>query len=181
MSFYQRFNGVSMEQNKNCFWSPQVGRPSLNPRTVFITSSAFGVPSVCSSACSALKDKAIGVSRGGKNTKVHVIINERMQFLKVMLTGGQVHDGEPAIALLSGIKLGGKKILEDKAYSSKHIRVFLAEHELYKHRNIVERLFQRVKNYRHISNTWLCQRFCVNSKPPRNANFCWVCERKNSW
>ena len=115
------------------------------------------------SACSGLKNQAIGSSRGGKNTKVHVLINERMQVLNVMLTGGQIHDSEPAIDLLKGIKLKGKTILADKAYSSEQIRFFIAEHgafacipdkanfrikhdfdsQLYKQRNIVERFFQR--------------------------------------
>ena len=123
------------------------------------------------SAYSSNKNQAIGSSRGGKNTKIHVLINERMQLLNVILTGGQVHDSEPALALLSGIELGGKKILADKAYSYSQIRVFLAEHgafacipdkanfkikhdfdsELYKQRNIVERFFQRIKNYRHVA------------------------------
>ena len=123
------------------------------------------------SACSGRKNQAIGSSRGGKNTKIHVLINERMQLLNVILTGGQVHDSEPDLALLSGIELGGKKILADKAYSCLQIRVFLAEHgafacipdkanfkikhdfdsELYKQRNIVERFFQRIKNYRHVA------------------------------
>jgi len=44
------------------------------------------------------------------------------------LTGGEVHDSESALALLSGVELGGKKILADKAYSSGQIRCFLAEH-----------------------------------------------------
>ena len=42
------------------------------------------------SACSGLKAQAIGASRGGKNTKVHVLINERMQVLNVVLTGGHM-------------------------------------------------------------------------------------------
>ena len=126
------------------------------------------------SACSALKDQAIGSSRGGKNTKVHVLINERMQLLNVVLTGGQVHDSETVTALLKGIKLTGKKILADKAYSCEQIRGFLAERgavacipdkanfrikhdfdsELYKQRNIVERFFQRIKNYRHVATRY---------------------------
>ena len=60
---------------------------------------------------------AIGSSRGGKNTKVHVIINERMQLLGVGLTGGHIHDSEPALDLLAG-----KKLLADKAYSCQSIR-----------------------------------------------------------
>ena len=94
-----------------------------------------------------------------------------MQLLNVVLTGGHVHDSEAAITLIKGIKLTGKKILADKAYSCEQIRVFLAEHgavtcipdkandrikhdfdsELYKQRNIVERFFQRIKNYRHVA------------------------------
>ena len=126
------------------------------------------------SACSGKKDQAIGASRGGKNTKVHVLIKDRMQVLNVVLTGGQIHDSEPALALLSGVELGGKKILADKAYSCEHIRCFLAEHgavacipdkanfrikhdfdsQLYKQRNLVERFFQRIKNYRHVATRY---------------------------
>ena len=137
--------------------------------TLFELDSTFC--KVHQSACSGLKEQAIGSSRGGKNTKVHVLINERMQLLNAVLTGGQVHDSELVGALLKGIKLKGKTILADKAYSCEQIRVFIAEHgavacipdkanfrikhdfdsELYKQRNIVERFFQRIKNYRHIS------------------------------
>ena len=42
------------------------------------------------SACSGLKNQATGTSRGGKNTKIHVLINERMQLMNVVLTGGQM-------------------------------------------------------------------------------------------
>ena len=123
------------------------------------------------SACSALKNQAIGASRGGKNTKVHVIINERMQLLNVVLTGGHIHDSKPALNLLAGIDLAGKKVLADKAYSCQSIRDYLEERgaivcipnksnfktkhsfdtDLYKRRNIVERFFQRIKNFRHIA------------------------------
>ena len=64
--------------------------------TVFITNSIFGESSlieidstfckVHQSACSALKNQDIGSSRGGKNTKIHVLVNERMQMINVALT-----------------------------------------------------------------------------------------------
>ena len=57
------------------------------------------------SACSSLKDQAIGLSRGGKNSKVHVIINEKMQLMSISLTGGNVHDSEPVIDLFAGVNL----------------------------------------------------------------------------
>jgi len=132
------------------------------------------------SACSGRKEQAIGSSRGGKNTKVHVLINERMQLLNVVLTGGQIHDSEPALALLSGVELSGKTILADRACSSEQIRLFIAEHgavacipdkanyrikhdfdsQLYKQRNLVERFFQRIKNYRHVATRYDKLAFC---------------------
>ncbi|MBR2518712.1 MAG: hypothetical protein IKE46_02860 [Selenomonadaceae bacterium] len=66
------------------------------------------------SACSSLKDQAIGLSRGGKNSKVHVIINEKMQLMSISLTGGNVHDSEPVIDLFAGVNLDGKTVLEER-------------------------------------------------------------------
>ena len=123
------------------------------------------------SACSGLKNQAIGASRGGNNTKIHVIVNEKMQLMSVSLTGGNVHDAEPAIALFEGVDLGGKTVLADKAYSCDKIRDYLHERgahvcipdksnfkvkhnfdaDLYKQRNLVERFFQRIKNFRHVA------------------------------
>lgn len=123
------------------------------------------------SACSGSKNQAIGTSRGGNNTKIHVIINERMQVLKVVLSGGHIHDSKLALDLFLDVNLDGKTVLADKAYSCDKIRNYLEQHgayacipdkanfktnhdfnsELYKQRNIVERFFQRIKNYRHIA------------------------------
>jgi len=190
-SFYHKdLTDAQWNRIKFVFEEPaKVGRPSLNPRRVFnalmwiLKSGARwrDLPARYGNRNSiyhkfrlwcrlGLKEQAIGSSRGGKNTKVHVLINERMQLLNVVLTGGQVHDSEAVGALFKGIKIKGKTILADKAYSCEQIRVFLAEHgavacipdkanfrikhdfdsELYKQRNIVERFFQRIKNYRHV-------------------------------
>ena len=51
-----------------------------------------------------------------------------MQLFKVVLTGGHIHDSQPALALIEGIKLKGKKILADKAFGSENIRDYLARH-----------------------------------------------------
>ncbi|MBR2519574.1 MAG: transposase, partial [Selenomonadaceae bacterium] len=47
----------------------------------------------------------VGSSRGSKNSKVHVIINEKMQLMSISLTGGNVHDSEPVIDLFAGVNL----------------------------------------------------------------------------
>ena len=52
---------------------------------------------------------------GGKNTKVHVLLNERMQVLNIGLSGGNIHDSAVALDLLEGIDLTGKKVLADRA------------------------------------------------------------------
>ena len=115
--------------------------------------------------------QAIGKSRGGYNTKIHALVNEYFQLIGVVLTGGQIHDSECAITLLSTVNLVGKTVLADKAFNSEKIRVFIQEQgatvcvpdksnaiikhnfdaQLYKQRNIVERFFQRIKEFRHIA------------------------------
>lgn len=118
-----------------------------------------------------LGEQTIGVSRGGYNTKIHALVSEYFQLIGVVLTGGQIHDSECAITLLSTVNLVGKTVLADKAFNSEKIRVFIQEQgatvcvpdksnavikhdfdeELYKQRNIVERFFQRIKEFRHIA------------------------------
>ena len=79
-----------------------------------------------------------------------------------------------AIKLLSKVTLVGKKVLADKAFCSEEIRNFISQEkavacipdksnavvthefdeELYKARNIIERFFQRIKNFRHIARRY---------------------------
>ena len=121
-----------------------------------------------------LGNQDVGVSRGGKTTKIHTLVNEKFQLIGVELSGGNVHDSEIAIKLLSKVNLSGKKVLADKAFCSEEIRNFIFrekavacipdksnavklhdfDRELYKARNIVERFFQRIKNYRHIATRY---------------------------
>ena len=54
----------------------------------------------------------MGSSRGGK------IINDRMQLLNLIPTGGQIHDREIAIELFANIEIEDKKVLADKAYKN---------------------------------------------------------------
>ena len=54
----------------------------------------------------------IGVSRGGKTTKIHALVNEHFQLIGI------------AIKLLSKVALAGKKVLADKAFCSEEIREY---------------------------------------------------------
>ena len=119
-------------------------------------------------------NQAIGVSRGGKTTKIHALVTENFQLIGLLLTGGQVHDSECARELLSKVNLEGKTVLGDKAFCSAHICEFIQEQggivcipdktnsrtlhefdrELYKARNVVERFFLRIKTRRHIATRY---------------------------
>ncbi|MBR5913841.1 MAG: IS5 family transposase [Selenomonadaceae bacterium] len=121
-----------------------------------------------------LGNQNIGVSRGGKTTKIHALVNEYFQLVALELSSGNLHDSEMAIKLLSKITLVGKKVLADKAFCSEEIRDFIFQqkavacipdksnavrrhdfdHELYKSRNIIERFCQRIKNFRHIATRY---------------------------
>ena len=121
-----------------------------------------------------LGNQAIGISRGGKTTKIHALVTENFQLIELLLSGGQIHDSECAIDLLSKVNLDGKTVLGDKAFCSAHIRDFvqsqkakvcipdkinsLIKHdfdcELYKARNIIERFFLRIKNHLHIATRY---------------------------
>ena len=75
--------------------------------------------------------QAIGVSRGGKTTKIHAIVNENFQLLNVMLTAGNVNDAECAVALLKPMQIEDKKVLADRAHSSYYIRTFIERNSLH--------------------------------------------------
>ena len=128
-------------------------------------------------AAGALKkhgNQAIGVSRGGKTTKIHALVTENFQLIGLLLTGGQIHDSQCATSLLSKVKLEGKTVLGDKAFCSARIRELIQEQggivcipdkatsralhdfdrELYKARNIVERFFLRIKTHRRIATRY---------------------------
>ena len=87
------------------------------------------------------------------------------------MIGVNVHDSEMAIKLLSKVALAGKKVLADKAFCSRNfifqekaevcipdksnaVVIHDFDKELYKSRNIVERFFQSIKNYRHVATRY---------------------------
>jgi len=74
-------------------------------------------------------DHALGRSRGGLTTKVHLACEQGQKPLSIVLTAGQRGDSPQFIAVLDGIRVrrqgGGRprtrpdQVLADKAYTSK--------------------------------------------------------------
>lgn len=73
--------------------------------------------------------QCIGVSRGGRSTKIHAVVDGLGYPLVLELTGGQVHDGVMLQKCLDQLQISGSIVLADKAYGSVHNREYIAKHD----------------------------------------------------
>ncbi len=71
------------------------------------------------------EDKAVGMSRGGRNTKIHTLVDGLGNPLAFMLSSGEDHDSIHAVPLLQQVDIEGSNILGDKAYGAKKIREYI--------------------------------------------------------
>jgi len=117
--------------------------------------------------------QAIGRSRGGRTTKIHALCDEQGRPHAILLTGGNVADITAAATLVSAVAPPGE-LLGDKGYDANHLRRFLAERgtaavipsttsrkvaiphdaERYRLRNVIERTFCRIKDFRGIATRY---------------------------
>ena len=115
-------------------------------------------------------NKAVGVSKGGRNTKIHALVDGSGDPVAFLLSGGNDHDSKHAIPLLGQIEIKDSNILGDKAYGAKAIRDYIVSQEAcytippkdnasepwpvdyytYKERHLVECFFQKIKWFRRI-------------------------------
>lgn len=114
----------------------------------------------------------MGKSRGGLSTKIHAAVDALGNPVRLLLTPGQASEYGQAQALLDGFSPGA--VLADKGYDSdafiETIRRLGAEavipsrrnrleprqldRHLYKARNLVERFFQKLKQFRRIATRY---------------------------
>lgn len=113
------------------------------------------------------------------STKIHALVEGLGNLARWELTGGQVHDVTQAQTLLSGLTM--QAVVADKAFdcdaligniiaaggaavippkSNRKIQRDFDRHE-YKHRNLIERFFCRLKQFRRIATRYdkLASRF----------------------
>jgi transposase len=118
------------------------------------------------------KDQALGRSRGGLTTKIHMLADALGRPLRFIITAGQVGDVTQAPALLAD--QAGDAVLADKAYDSNALRMIIAAmnaeavipsnrtrkviipHDpiAYKQRNRIERCFNRLKHFRRFATRY---------------------------
>ncbi|GAB0056883.1 IS5 family transposase ISNGR9 [Candidatus Magnetaquicoccaceae bacterium FCR-1] len=116
--------------------------------------------------------QAIGRSRGGLTTKIHAAVDALGNPLKYLLTGGQEADITQAHALIEG--LDPELVIADKGYDANHFvetieargaepvipprsnRLTPREYDKYwyKDRNLVERFFNRIKQFRRVATRY---------------------------
>ena len=69
--------------------------------------------------------QALGRSRGGFSTKIHVSVDGLGNPLRFILTGGQQHDITQAEELIAGY--AGEHVLADKGYDAQEFRQHILE------------------------------------------------------
>ena len=127
------------------------------------------------------KAQCIGVSRGGRSTKIHAVVDALGNPIHVQLTAGNVNDVTVAEQLLAHVDFRGSTVLADKAYGKWAFREFIADHGanfcippksneadpwycdwwLYKERHLVEVFFLKLKEFRRVATRYdkLARRF----------------------
>ena len=114
------------------------------------------------------EQQALGRSRGGFSTKVHIAVDALGNPLRLLLTAGQRHDSPQASALIEGYE--PLALLADKGYDSdaliksvtargieavippKKNRLVQREYDrhLYRERHLIECFIGKIKHYRRV-------------------------------
>lgn len=117
--------------------------------------------------------QAIGRSRGGRTTKIHALTDIHCRPIAFLLTGGQVADCTAADTLLEHLE-GVAIVQGDKGYDTNAVRQKIEAHGaapnippkitrtwkscfspvLYRDRNAIERMFNRIKDFRRIATRY---------------------------
>ena len=129
-----------------------------------------------SSGVSHRKDSAIGKSRGGLTSKIHLAVDSFGFPIHFAVTGGEVHDCKMASSFIEKLP-HSDYLIADKGYDSEPLReqirrkhsipviprrkrkICLRDHEridwnLYNHRHLVENSFARLKHFRAIATRY---------------------------
>ena len=115
----------------------------------------------------------MGRSRGGLTTKIHARVDGQGRPIQLLITPGQAHDLTATDALLADLKRG-TVLIADKAYDADRLRQHLKargavanipnmirrkrrfrwKKALYRQRNLIERMFARLKDFRRIATRY---------------------------
>ena len=118
------------------------------------------------------QSEALGRSQGGFTTKLNAAVNDAFVPLRFTLTAGARHDMTQAPALITDYTC--QYIVADAAYDSDALREMIVaqgavavirprnnrvedrpyDKQVYKRRNVIERFFHRLKQYRRVATRY---------------------------
>jgi transposase len=132
----------------------------------------YSRPPACGGCKKGAETQALGRSCGGFSTKIHAACDALGNPIRFILTGGEASDYTQALSLLDGLK--AKAILADKGYDADYVvhaakameadvvippksnrkeaRSF--DKVLYKERNLIERMFNKIKHFRRVATRY---------------------------
>lgn len=144
-----------------------------DPEWLFIDGSIVKAHQDSSGAASS-SDEAIGKSRGGSSTKIHLAVDSGGLPVYFEISGGQINDIVHAQSLVSAAPKSCS-VTADKGYDSDNFRAFIKANGsianiprkensktgnghmdwcLYKYRHLVENALLRIKRYRGIATRY---------------------------
>lgn len=167
-TIYQKFNRWSSKNKIMDVFKAMVFEPDLE--WTFIDGSIVKVHQHSTGAASK-EHEAIGKSKGGNTTKIHMATDANGFPIHFEITGGEVHDCKIAPEMIEQLP-SAEHTIADKGYDSEEVRNSIRKKtsnpviprkknskmgnadidwSLYKYRHLVENLFARIKHFRGIA------------------------------
>ena len=173
-SIYRRFGrwcdaGVFEKLHEHFHEAGEISALLIDSTIVRAHSCAAGAPKKKNGGQAS---EALGRSRGGFTTKLNAAVNDAFLPLRFTLTAGPRHDVTQAPALITGYTC--QYVIADAAYDSDALRETIVaqgavavirprknrvedrpyDKEIYKRRNVIERFFHRLKQYRRVATRY---------------------------
>lgn len=165
---FQKFNRWSSKGKLMLIFKALIQEPDLEWE--FIDGSIIKAHQHSAGAASE-EHQAIGKSRGGNTTKIHMAVDAHGLPIDFDITGGEVHDCKVAPEFIEKLPKADFTIA-DKGYDSEEVREAIRKKSsvpviprknnskkgnadmdwcLYKYRHLVENLFARIKHFRALA------------------------------
>src|SRR4026208_2029978 len=168
-------SGIMHVLKSGCRWvdcPPEMGRPRRSERMAR-DSTHVKAHRCAGGGKGGASEQAIGITKGGRNMKIHGLVDKLCRPWVLILTPGNTADctvGPACVSLLDGIA----ELLGDKAYDSDSFRKSLRkdgikpvipgrsnrkkrirhDKQAYKDRNVIERCYCRLKDFRRIATRY---------------------------
>ena len=164
-SVFSRFNAWS----RNKVWNNLLEFCSQNADLEYVLIDATIVRAhACAAGYGNQEEQALGRSKGGFTTKIHVKVDALGNPLQFILTAGQRAEITQAEAILANVT--DSYVIADRGYHSHKLQAYLSQRKcksvipsksnsrkqykydkyLYKERYVIECFFSRIKQFRHI-------------------------------